>query len=101
MARLQMDDGTFVDTDNATKTWKEDTRWDGHNHISKATGSQWEHETLYKSRKGRYFVVHSSAYQHKADRAEWIGNHAAASWLIANGHELPTDLAELEAELVD
>jgi hypothetical protein len=56
-------ENTIVDTDRAKKSWDEDTRWDGHNHISKATGSQWEHEKLYRSRKGRYYVEHTSQWQ--------------------------------------
>lgn len=99
MATYRMDDGTVVKTENATESWDEATRWDGNNHISKATGSQWVHETLYKSRKGRYYVVHESQWQGSTPHAEWVSNHEAARWLLNNEHELPDDLAPLEEEV--
>ena len=41
MARYRMSDGaSVVDTANATQHWDEDTRWNGNNHISVATGSR-------------------------------------------------------------
>lgn len=92
-------DGTIVKTENATTHWTEATRWDGNNHISVATGSQWEHETLYRSRKGRYWVEHESQWQGSTPHAEWISNHEAVRWLLANGHELPEDLKALEEEV--
>jgi hypothetical protein len=95
-----MDDGTVVKTENATQHWDEATRWNGNNHISVATGSQWEHQTLYRSRKGRYYVEHESQWQGSTPHAEWISNHEAARWLLANGHdELPEGLAALESEV--
>jgi hypothetical protein len=99
MATYRIDDGTVVKTENATASWDEAQRWDGSNHISVATGSQWNHETLHKSRKSHYWIEHTSNYQGSTPRAEWISSHAAAQWLLANGHELPEDLAELESEV--
>jgi hypothetical protein len=90
-----MSDGTLVDTANATRSWNEATRWDGHNHISIATGSQWEHETLYRSRKGRYYIERTSQWQGSSPSAQWVSLEVATVWLLANGEELPDDLAEL------
>lgn len=95
----RMDDGTVVKTENATATWKEERRHDGRNYISVATGSQWLHETLYRSRKGRYWIEHTSQWQGSKDTAEWVSNQSAAQWLLANDHELPDDLQALEAEV--
>jgi hypothetical protein len=95
----RMDDGTVVKTENATKIWNEDTRHDGRNYISVATGAQWSHETLYCSRKGRYWIESYSDYQGSTPHAEWISNRSAAQWLLANDHELPKNLAALEAEV--
>lgn len=97
----RMDDNTIVKTENATQTWEEAKRHDGHNFISVATDSQWKHETLYRSRKGRYWVEHTSQMQGSRDYAEWIGKHTAVRWLLANGHELPEDLKPLEAEVAE
>lgn len=94
MTKYRMDDGTVVDTARAAWSWNEATRWDGNNHISVATGSQWNHQKLHRSRKGRYYLEHWSQWQGSTPRAEWISQHAAAAWLIANDHEIPHDLAE-------
>ncbi len=99
MARYRMDDGTVVDTENARKSWDEATRWDGRNHISVATGSQWVHERLHCSRRGRYWIERWSQYQGSTPSAEWVSHRAAASWLLANEHDAPPDLADAAAEV--
>ena len=93
MSRYRMDDGTVVDTDNARQSWPEATRFDGSNHISVATGSQWEHQALHCSRKGRYYLERWSQWQGTRDSAEWISKRMAAAWLLLNEHEVPADLA--------
>lgn len=87
-----MSDGTIVNTDKAIESWDESTHFNGSNHISDATGSQWEHQKLYKSRKGRYYLEHWSQWQGSEPHAEWLSNEAAARWLLLCGHPLPDDL---------
>lgn len=101
MAKHRMEDGTIVDTAKASETWEEATRWDGRNHISIPTGSQWEHQTLYRSRKGRYYVVHESQWQGSTPHAEWISEHEAVRWMMENDHEdgIGTDLQHLIDEV--
>lgn len=101
MSRFQLEGGAIVDTDRAAQTWEEATEWDGRNHISKATGDQFTHETLYKSSKGRYYIVHSSQWQGSRDHAEEITPKAAAAWSLRNEHELPEDLADFEGEIIE
>lgn len=95
----RMEDGTVVNTDKARQTWDEERFWDGRNHISKATGTQFNHETLYESRKGRFYVVHSSDYQGSRDHTEWVSEERAAAWLIANGHQIPEALKAAAEEV--
>lgn len=99
MARYRMDDGTVVDTQNAQAFWTEAKDWDGRNHISRATGTQWNHQTLYKSRKGRYYIEHTSQWQGSRPHVEWVSPQEAARWLIHNDHELPEDLKQYEEEV--
>ena len=101
MARYKMEDGTIVDTDKASKDWQESSDWDGRNHISRNTGSQWHYQHLYRSRKGRYYMVRTSAYQGSMPSAEWISEMEAARWLLHNDEELPEDLKHLEAEVIE
>lgn len=102
MARYEMEDGTVIDTKNATKSWDERTFWDGRNHISKATGDQWVHQTLYRSRKGRYYVETTSQWQGSRDRAEWVSPQEALRWLLKNdydGADIPQDLETMRSEV--
>src|SRR5215471_8173310 len=82
-------DGTVVKTENASQSWEEAQRWDGRNNISVPTGSQWDHQMLYRSKKGRYYLESWSQWQGSTPSAEWISNEGAAEWLLANEHKLP------------
>ena len=99
MTKYTMDNGAVVDTDRAVECWQEAERWNGRNHISKATGSQWEHETLYKSAKGNYWVEHTSQWQGSTPHAFFLTAEEAARWLLTNEHELPADLVEVGANI--
>jgi hypothetical protein len=92
MATYKMPDGTVVKPENATQKWDEDTRWDGSNHISRATGLQWDHQMLYRSRKGRYWLEYRSQWQGPTPHGEWITSQEATRWLLSQGHELPEEL---------
>lgn len=99
MSTYKMTDGTIVKDENAVHSWEEDVRWNGNNHISIPTGSQWEHQKLYKTRRGRYWVEHWSQYQGSTPHAEWLSEHEAARWLLQNDHDLPEDLEKLREEI--
>lgn len=83
MKRQKIEGGGWIDLNTAT-SYDESTHWNGKNHISDATGSQWEHETLYCSRKGVYVLHHTSQWQGSWTR---IDATEAAQWLVENGHE--------------
>lgn len=85
-------DGLIYDSYNSIQNWNEQTYWDGNNHISYATESQWEHETLHKTLKGRYFVLWWSQRQGSTDKIIPLTKEEAASWLARNQKEMPDDL---------
>jgi len=86
-------ENSIVKTENAIKKWIEHSYHDGHNFISVATGSQWHHETLYRSTKGRHYVVRTSDLQGSgAGHAEWVSPEEAARWLGVNQHDIPAEL---------
>ncbi len=93
MARYTID-GITVNTALSKASWDEDTRWDGSNNISVATGSQWSHEALYLSRKDRYYLVCWSDWQGSRPSAHWLTEVEAARWLASQGHELPAELQQ-------
>lgn len=98
MKRQHLDAGGWFDLD-AAERWEETTRWDGSNHISKATGSQWEHEALYRTRSGSWVLNHWSQYQGRPETWEQIEPKDAAAWLIRCGIDLPDDLQGAAAEM--
>lgn len=96
--RIALTDGSgrWFDPDKATK-WEEATWWNGSNHISKATGSQWEHEALYCTPGKVWIINHWSAYQNSAETYEEATAEQAAAWLVQNGHEPPAELGSVVA----
>jgi hypothetical protein len=50
MAKFRTDGDTVVDAEKATTVDRDDTFWDGRNHISKPTGSEWN--SARRSRQG-------------------------------------------------
>lgn len=101
MARYRMEDGTVVDTDNATINYEEAKHWDGRNFISAATGQQWNHQILHRSRKGRYYIEHWSQMQGSRSHAEWVSHQEAVRWLTLNEHEIPKELQSLVEEVTE
>ena len=95
MEKYQMEDGSIVNCEKASRSWDEARDWDGSNHISRATGSQWYHETLYRSRKGRFYKVCESQWQGSSPHAEWVDEREATRWLLMNDHEIPENLVHL------
>jgi len=89
MARCRMDGGAVVDTENSTQHWNEAMRWNGNNH-----------ETLYRSRKGRYYLEHESQGLYPIRR---VSNAEAARWLLANAHgdimKIQTQLEQIKRDL--
>lgn len=91
----------IVKTENASHTWEEAQDWNGNNNISRATGDQWTHETLYQSRRGRYWIEHTSQWQGALPYATEISARAAAKWIMLMDYALPADLADLAAEIAE
>ena len=87
MARHTISNGVIVDTTDCAKSWDEDSCWDGRKHVSRATGSEWNHQGLYLTKDGRYYVLHWSQWK-DADPpfATFVSKQEAAAWLLKNGH---------------
>jgi len=94
MSIYRTENNNIFNTNLASRSYQEETDWNGNNHISRATGSQWEHETLYRSSKGRWYIEHTSQWQGSLPSARDVTEKEAAEWLVLNGHELPQELAD-------
>jgi hypothetical protein len=96
-----MEDGTVIDTANATLWWEETSDWNGSNHIGRSSSSQWHDQMLFRSRRGRYYVEHTSRVQGERDWCEWVSKEEACRWLVLNEHDLPDDLKEAEQNVIE
>jgi len=82
MTRYRMEDGTLLDTVNARASW-----------LGRPGASPYHVQTLYRSRKGRYYVeTITTLSPFSGARCEWVSPQAAAAWLLLNEHALPDDL---------
>lgn len=78
-------DGWF-DPDKA-EAYDESTTWNGNNHISDATGGQWEHEILYRTKSGRWVLHHWSQWQGTIPTYRFVTDEQAREWLLRCGHD--------------
>ena len=87
MNRQSLTDGTprWFDQEKAIR-FDESTFHDGNNYISVATGSQWDHETMYRTASGAWVLHFSSQYQGRGETWAMIDEPDAFSWLLRNGH---------------
>jgi hypothetical protein len=97
MKRISLPDGRWFDAEKA-QGWEESTTWDGRNHVSDATGSQFDHEHLYRTRGGVYVLHHWSQWQGSRETYEEISGEDAARWLVRNGYGTK---AAREANVID
>lgn len=83
---------------NAAEKFEEDTFFDGSNHISRATGSQWSHQKLFRTKKGQWVLHTWGGY----GNASWvfIGDAAAKEWLLTQSEDQAVSrfFGELEEE---
>ena len=97
MASYRIED-RVLNTKKAKESWEEDRRFNGNNFISKATGSQWDHEQLHLSSKGTYFLEQWSDWQGTTPSAEILSYKEAALWLSSQGYDLPEELEQYDPE---
>ena len=88
MSRIGLTDGSgrWFDADKA-EVFGEETWWDGHNHVSKATGSQFEHERLYRTASGKWVLQSWSNWQGTSESYVLVSGTIAAAWLVTNEHD--------------
>ena len=98
MARYKLEDNTVVDTELATIHWLEAK---DRQNISVNTGSEWNTETLYKSKKGRYYIERCSAWQGSKNYAVLISQKEATAWLLFNDKKLPPDLVKVSDSIIE
>lgn len=80
--------------------FEEATEWDGSNHISIATGSQWDHEALYRTVGGRWVLHRWSQWQGRPETYRFLTDQEAQTWLLANDEDEAVErfFGEIEEE---
>ena len=78
--------GKWFDIKTA-EVWEESMEWNGNNNISCATGSQWEHEKLYRTKSGIWVINHWSQHQGSLESWTELSDEEAAIWLVKNNQE--------------
>jgi hypothetical protein len=96
MERTKLTDGTnrWFNLETATEH-DENTYWNGSNQISLGTGSQWEHEKLYKTAGGLWIHHTWSNYQGVPSTYVEIDETEAVEFFIRNEYQdgdIPEDL---------
>jgi hypothetical protein len=94
MKRIALTDetGGWFDLEKSTK-FKEGTNWDGRNHISKSTGSQFEHQWLYRTKNGKWIINEWSQWQGTTESFIEVADEYAANWFIKNEYQ-PEEIPE-------
>ena len=73
--------------DEKAEKFIEARNWDGSNMISVATGSQWNHEALYRTAGGRWVLNAWSQYQGTLESYTYVSDRKAETWLLLNEHD--------------
>ena len=92
MCQIKLTDGSgrCFDHEQAVR-FEEKTVWDGHTNFSGATGSPWEHESLYHAASDQWILHHWSIQQGKLNFWRTISGEEAAKWLSRNGCDTRLD----------
>ncbi len=101
MKRVAITNGTWFDMDKAEK-FEENSYHDGNNYISKATGSQWEHQNLFLTAGGTFILNSWSNYQGKPETYQIISLEEAAEWFVVNefqDKDIPVSVKKHVADL--
>lgn len=85
MNRITLTDGSGWFNRETAIHFTEATWFDGRNQISRATGSQWHHQSLYYTKSGKWVMHCWSNYQNEPDAYETVSQDEAITWLIAMG----------------
>jgi len=95
---LTNESGRWFDVSSAEK-YKEAVEWDCNNFISVATGSQWDHEILFRTKSGKWVLNCWSQRSGTLETFKEVDDSYAAKWLVRNKHDseiVKDQIAELE-----
>lgn len=85
---------------DSSAEYKEDTEWDGNNHISVNAVGPYGHQILYRTKGGRWVLHFWSQWQGVSEKYEFVNDATAKDWLLRNAHDeaVKQHFGELEEE---
>ena len=89
----------WFDIDKATE-YTENTRWDGNNSVSLATGIYSDHECLYRTAGGRWVRHWWSRWQGSRPTYHFISEEEAVAWMIRCEYTAD-DIAEATGQRIE
>lgn len=91
----------WFDLDKA-EPFRQDTWWDGSNHISRATGTSRDHEALFHTANGQWVLNTYSRWQAKPETWAFIPVEQAREWLLAQNQDAAAErlIGPIEEETV-
>jgi hypothetical protein len=84
--------------EDAATAFREGTYWDGNNHVSLATGSQWDHEWLYYTPSGLWVLSRYSGHGNPTTHEE-VNEATAIDWLARMDRHDDAGLSALPGEI--
>lgn len=93
MSRHALATGGWFDT-AAANAYEETRRVEDGKSISLATGSEHQHETLYRTKGGTWVLHHWPSWRDQPEHWTQISPVQAASWMILNELPIPAELHE-------
>lgn len=87
--------------DAKATSYGEDAFFDGVNTVSRATGTQYDHERLYRTSGGRWVLTSWSQRQGAQDRAWYVNEGVARDWLLRNDYSNPDIAAAIGQDVPD
>jgi hypothetical protein len=91
---------SVVYPERAAAQWPEQRDFNGHNFVGRSSCDQWTYETLYRSRRGRYYIIREIHREGVAPDAQFVSREEAARWLALNEYPFPPDLRRRIGEKV-
>lgn len=98
MARTNVfdDNGDYAGHFNADKAsyHSERTRWNGQNHVSLATGTEWDHEELIRTAGGDWVLRRWSQWEGSKEGYSYVSPGKAQEWLLISEYD-DDEIAEI------
>lgn len=82
-AHVSIGDGQWFNP-NSSQMWMEGSYWNGHDHVSRSTGSTTEHQALYLTASKKWILNSYSDFHTSNQEYRILSDQEAAEWFVKN-----------------